>query len=151
MSKASKAAAIDAAVQMKRGLAMALRLTGASYGDIVKAGVYTSRSGARSAVMAALKENYTEPTEQVRAMEVARLEALISAHWSKAIGGDIASTKLCIEISARKCRILGIDAPMKVDIVGMLASLADPSGLNVDDMVSEAENLVNQFQQSGMA
>ena len=151
MAKGDKQKARDYGVHLKRMLALDTRLKGGSYGDIVAAGVYASRSGARDAVMAALDEYVIEPTEQVRALEVARLEALVAAHWTKAIGGDIASTKLCIEISARKCRILGIDAPTKVDIVGLLADLATAADLDIDDVISEADSLYRQYQQHGQA
>lgn len=139
------------AIMLKEIACLKIRLGGGSYGDMVREGLYASRGAARTAVQRALQKMYVEPTEQVRALEVARLEALTNAHWKKAIGGDIASTKMCVELSARKCRILGIDAPTKVDIVGILASLAEPSGLDPADLIGEAENILNQYQQHGIS
>ncbi len=151
------------AEQLTDIICLRMRLSGMSYGEMVAANCgYKSRSGARYAVQRALKKNYVEPTEQVRQMEVARIDALIHAHWPDAIGAQeslgsvspklkLEAGKFVLELSARKARLLGIDAPTKVDIVGMLSSLAKPAGLSEADVIAEAENLFNQYQLAGRA
>lgn len=156
MAKRKDTTGVDAAIQLKRAEVVRLRLLGYSYGDIVATRLYSSRGGARQAFLAALRDNYQEPTEAARFMEVARIEALIMANWddatsSKWIKTRIEAGKYVLKLIARKCQILGIDAPQKVDIIGMLAPLAKPSGLNVEDIVAEIEGIVDTVQQAGQA
>ena len=145
----------EAAVQLRRTEVVRLRLLGYSYGDIVATGLYKSRSGARDAYMAALKENYQEPTEAARLMEVARIEALIMANWNDAINGTILvraeAGRLVLKLIDRKCKVLGIDAPAKIDIVSMLTNLATAAGVNPEDALREADGLLNQYQVQGNA
>ena len=156
MDARTKQQAIDAAVQLKRAEVVKLRLKGYTYAQIVATGLYVSRSGAQQAYMAALKENYQEPTEAARLMEVARIEAMIMSNWDSAINGPgikikLEAGKFVLDLIARKCRILGIDAPAKVDIVGMLAPLVAAAGIDMDEAINEIENLYNQHQQYGKA
>lgn len=156
MDARTKQQAIDAAVQLKRAEVVKLRLRGYTYAEIVATGLYKSRSGAQMAYMSALKENYQEPTEAARLMEVARIEAMIMSNWDSAVNGPGIKIKLeagnhVLKLINSKCRILGIDAPAKVDIVGMLAPLVAAAGIDMNDAINEIENLYNQHQQAGRA
>ena len=154
MAKRKDTTGTDAAIQLKRAEVVRLRLLGYSYGDIVATRLYSSRGGARQAFLAALKDNYQEPTEAARLMEVARIEALIMANWDTAVNGPgikakIETGKYVLSLIARKCQVLGIDAPQKIDIMGLLAPLAGPAGLTVEDIVAEIEGIVDTVYQAG--
>lgn len=157
MDAREKTQAKEYAAQLKEMICLDLRLKGMSYSEMVAAGCgYKSRSGARDAVYRALKKNYKEPTEQVRFMEVARIEAMIMSNWDSVINGPgikikIEAGRFVLDLIARKCRILGIDAPAKVDIVGMLAPLVGAAGVDMADTLNEIENLLHQHQQAGRA
>ena len=133
-----------------------MRLEGNYYGEIVATGLYSSRSGAQQAFAAALKDKYHEPTEAARLMEVARIEALIMANWDAAINGPILKDRIetgnyVLKLINSKCRILGIDAPQKVDLVGMLSNLAKAAGVDPEAAIREADGLVTQHLQYGRA
>lgn len=141
----------EAAAQLRRGECVRLKLDGYSYADIVATGLYNSRSAARDAFNKSLRENYTEPTEAARHMEVARIDALITANWDAAINGPgvkikIETGKYVLSLINSKCRILGIDAPQKVDLVGMLSNLAKAAGVSPEDAIREADGLLLQQQ-----
>src|SRR3990172_2959972 len=105
----------NAVTQARRVQALDLRLAGASYRQIALAlgvGVKTAWLD----VNRALREYLSEPSDQVRAAEVARLDRLFLAHWPKAISGDHQATYTVLAIMDRRARLLGLDAPKRVDI-----------------------------------
>jgi len=131
----------NAVTQARRVQALDLRLAGASYRQIaVVLGV-----GVKTAwldVNRALREYLTEPSDQVRAAEVARLERLFMAHWPKAISGDKEATYTVLAIMDRRARLLGLDAPKRIDITAWVRELAESEGWDVAQTVRDAERIV---------
>ena len=156
MDKAAAQRARDYAVLLKRGEVVRMRLEGKSYAEIVATGLYSSRSGARYAFVEAIKDRYHEPTEAARLIEVARIEALIAANWDAAINGPGVKIKIeagnyVLKLINSKCAILGINAPQKIDLVGMLSSIAAAAGVDPEEAIREADGLVTQHTQYGRA
>ena|SRR5579884_2523652 len=54
-----------------------------------------------------------QATELVR-MEQERLDELQAAVWAKAKGGDLDAIAVVLKISARRSKLLGLDAPTKI-------------------------------------
>ena len=50
-----------------------------------------------------------EPLEQVRQMELLRLDELLGAIWPQAKGGDIAAVDRVLSIMQRRARLIGLD------------------------------------------
>ena len=112
----SKRAEIDA----RRRKALEMALAGASYEQIARECGWKNRSSACRAVEAAMQEWAPISAEDVRTLrdrELARLDRLQNAHWMNALRGDSRATELCLRISDRRARLLGLDAPVKVDAV----------------------------------
>ena len=93
--------------------ALDMRLGGASYRQISKA-LGVPLATAHRHVQQMLREYATEPATQVRDMEVARLDRLLSAHWGKATNGDINATRMVLTIMDRRAKLLGLDAPQRI-------------------------------------
>jgi hypothetical protein len=97
---------------------LALRKAGATYDQIAeKTGL--AREGARLAVSRALKslaEATTEAAEEVRQLELDRLDAMLLGLWQKAQRGDTAAIDRVLKIQERRARLLGLDAVVKVDV-----------------------------------
>ena len=104
----------DPAVSEKWVKALELRKAGASYEQIARQLGYASTSGAYDAVMGALKATLSEPTAEVRKIEVERLDRLMLAFWQRAVGGDAEALTQVLKIMDRRSRLLGLDAPAKV-------------------------------------
>lgn len=115
-SKAQQAAAAD-----KRRKAIALRLAGLPWDEIADQTGYATAGAACTAVTEALKKNQRElgaAAEELRDAEVARLDRLMAAHWPKALKGDPRSSDIVLKCVAQRSKLLGVEAPAKVEHSG---------------------------------
>ena len=100
----------DAAAAERALQALTLRKAGASYEAIARQCGYASRSGAYQAVQRELRRTMQEPAEDVRQLELARLDDLYRAMVPKALTGDTWSVDRCLKIMERRALLLGLDA-----------------------------------------
>lgn len=103
---------------VRREKALELRMAGMSYYYISKE-LGVSKSTAFSDVQKALKEiqsRYTEVAENIRTIELARIERLILGIWHSARKGDLQAIDRINRLMERKSRLLGLDAPTKQEV-----------------------------------
>ena len=105
----------------KRRRALELRKAGASYEQIAESLGYRSKSGAHDAVTGALRDMLREPAEQVRTLELSRLDDILMSIWTRVRAGEVAAIDRALRLAERRARLLGLDAPVKV-------APTDPSG-----------------------
>ena len=138
MAKREKQLTPEEALALSRELAtLQLRLAGHSYGEIALH-MGMSKGGAYKAVKRALAKTLQEPADDVRQIELARLDALLMAHWQLALAGIKDSTELVLKIMGRRARMMGLDAPVMVDISSMIGDIATAAGLDPATMLNEA-------------
>jgi hypothetical protein len=70
------------------------------------------------AALEALREETLEVTEQWRATELARLEAIHRAHWANALAADKDSSEIVLKCMERRAKLLGLDAPKRLEASG---------------------------------
>ena len=94
-------------------------MAGHTYQEIADECEYAGPSGAYQAVMKALAATLSEPGEQVRTLETARLDQL-TALWKQATSDppDYDALDRVIKIMERRAKLLGLDAPTKQVIAG---------------------------------
>jgi len=80
----SKASANRIAAAERRGQALALRKAGIGYAAIARQLGYAGPSGAYKAIVTALRALTREPAEELRALELARLDELLAGLWADA-------------------------------------------------------------------
>ena len=119
-----------------------MRLAGASYRQI-SATLGVPLATAHRQVQRMLTE-YAETATQLRDMEVARLDRLLMGHWTKAIGGDVNATRTVLSIMDRRAKLLGLDAPQRIDLTGWIREMAIAEGLDPDQAVRDAESIVRR-------
>ena len=102
----------------KQMRALELRKAGVSYSDIAKSLGYKSASGAFAAVRSALIKTLREPADELRALELERLDALWFTYYPMAKRGDLQAMDRCIKIMERRAKMLGIDAPQRTETTG---------------------------------
>jgi hypothetical protein len=127
-----------ATLTAKQAKALELALAGASYEQIAKACGYQHRSSAMRIVRDLVKTwAPIDPTdaEALRDTELARLDRLQAAHWTKALKGDYRSTEMILRIMRRRAQLVGLDAALKID-----------GGLSVelDEKITELVNRLNR-------
>jgi len=109
----------DPGVAEKWAKALALRTAGKTYQEIAVEVGYADRSSAYNAVMDALKAMVREPADQARELELERLDKLTAAVWERAMKGDDFAIDRALKIADRRARLLGLDAPQKLELAEM--------------------------------
>lgn len=88
--------------------ALELRRQGLNYHEIARE-LKISTNRAYELVQSALTRWMLEPAEDVRLLELQRLDALLAALWDKAIAGDLAVVDRVLRIMERRAKLLGLD------------------------------------------
>jgi len=112
----SKASANRIAAAERRGQALALRKAGSGYAAIARQLGYAGPSGAYKAIVTALRALTREPAEELRTLELARLDDLLAGLWADARKGHVLKIDRVLKIMARRAALLGLDAPRRVAV-----------------------------------
>lgn len=96
--------------------ALELRKAGLTYQKIADALGYANPMGAWKAVNSALKKTLQEPSDDLRKMEVERLDAMLFALYPSAMKGMQGAVDRILRIMERRAKLLGLDAPTKTDV-----------------------------------
>ena len=114
--------------------ALELRKAGVTYEVIATQLGYANASGARKAVVSALKATLREPAAELRELELARLDAMLLPLWRRVQSGDEKAIDRALRIMERRARLLGLDrktadgeASEPVKIVVEYADMEPPS------------------------
>lgn len=97
----------------KQHEAVRLAMAGKNYQSIADELGWANKSTAWRSVQKALREVVVEDVNELRALEVSRLDALMSANWDKAMAGDPKAADVVQTINAR-VRLLGLDKAIAV-------------------------------------
>lgn len=89
--------------------ALTLRKAGYGYQVIAKQCGYASRGAAYTAVQRELARTIQQPADDVRKLELERLNDLFIPLYAKALKGDTWSTDRCLKIMERRAALLGLD------------------------------------------
>ena len=135
----------DPSVLAKEILALELYLQGETYGEIAYS-LGVSRSYARDLVINGLEVSYVLPSAAVREREKKRIEALMKPYWGPAFKGIVYATEMILKLMNRYHKIIGVDAPIKIDVMDMVRRMAIEKGLDPAQAVNEAEALARQYE-----
>lgn len=98
--------------------ALAMRTRGCTY-DQISTALGISRQGAADCVkraLAALKADTEEKAEEVRDLELRRLDRMLQIAEAAAESGDISAIDRVLRIQERRSKYLGLDAPARAEI-----------------------------------
>ena len=99
-----------------------LRMAGYSHREIA-AQLGIAPSSAYKRVRHAFDEvnkHNLDTAEQLRALELLRLDELLSALWDTAIAGDLKAVDRVLKVMERRAKLLGLDAPVMVETDGVI-------------------------------
>jgi len=116
MGGESKASANRISAAERQVQALALRKAGIGYAAIARQLGYAGPSGAYKAIMTALHALTREPAEELRTLELARLDDLLAGLWAAARQGNVLKVDRVLKIMARRAALLGLDAPQRVAV-----------------------------------
>lgn len=115
---ASKAQRTDTAA--RRAQAIQMRLAGLTYDVIAQRLKYSSRQAAAKDIERALAvalRDANRSAEEFREVELMRLDRLQAAAWATAIQGDPRAIHACLQVIDRRCKLLGLDAPQRHEVL----------------------------------
>lgn len=89
--------------------------------------------------------------EEVRNADVARqlhlerLDAIMRGSWQKAAQGSADHATIVLRCMERASKLLGLDAPQKVDITHRLKLMAEQEGLDYEELLAEAQDIIKRL------
>lgn len=120
MAATNKNSAQRAQGAKSREQALDLRRSGLSYQRIGDA-MGISMARAHQLVAKAMEETHraiAAGADALRAEEVSRLDGMLLALWPKAAGGDVTAVDRVLKIGERRAKLLGIEAPVRIETTG---------------------------------
>src|SRR5579863_1532843 len=90
-----------AAVEKQRQ-ALLMRKDGMTFEEIARRLGYRNRNGAYYAIERALTATVKEPADELRTLELARLDAIWTRMYAKALQGDHLAVDRCLRIMQRR-------------------------------------------------
>lgn len=131
--------------QERAQAAVALRLKGETYGEIGKA-LGISAPSAYRAVARSLKRviaKTSEDADELRTLELQRLDKLLLALWPRASKGNDAAVDRVLRVMERRAKLKGLDAPVQVSGPGGgPIEMADVSERSDEERVRAASTLI---------
>jgi hypothetical protein len=113
----SRSKARAAAISDRRRQAIQLRIAGVDLTTIADRLDYSSPQAVSVDITRALEQTTKAlqvDADQLRAIELERLDRLQAGVWTRAINGDDKAVLSALRIMQRRARLLGLDAPVKV-------------------------------------
>ena len=95
----------------RRARAVELKSAGLTYEAIATKLGYANRGTVFRVVSEALKTQTVEAVEELRSLEVERLDKLQLALWPAAMAGDVPSVIAATRIIMARCHLLGLEGP----------------------------------------
>jgi predicted transcriptional regulator len=110
--------------------ALELRKAGATYRQIGEAMGFTEQRAHQIVTheLVRLNKDRAESAEGVRTLELDRLDAIFMGQYKQAKAGHQGAVNACLSIMARRAKILGLDAPMKM-------AQTDPTGTQPSEII----------------
>jgi hypothetical protein len=141
-------------IQRRRAQVAALRLAGVRSADEIQRALADqgTRVGIRTIKYdLAAAESYwrdaaAKSIEVERAVDVARIERLIRSLWSDATSGRWQAVDRVLKLLERKSALLGLDAPRSIDVTARIREEAERYGVDPEQAVQAAEELVRSMQ-----
>ena len=105
-------------VKDRRKKVAELLLAGSSYREIAHVLSVSLGTIAKdaAAVAAMFDDDTAETAVKYKTLELKRLDRLWLSHWKKALAGDVQATGQLLRIMERRAKLLGLDAPAKINI-----------------------------------
>jgi hypothetical protein len=132
----------------RRTEAIKLRLAGVDYDTIAARLGYASRGAACTDINRALEQAVAEQTasaDVLRHEELQRLDRLQAGLWTAAAGGDTKAVDSVLRIIDRRCKLLGLDAPQRHEVITMDAVEAEIKRLTAEMDTEELRQLTDEL------
>jgi transposase-like protein len=132
---------VQAAVRRKE--AVDLRVEGKTYREIAQElGVTPTRARQLVAeALAAIEKDTAESAEELRRLELDRLDQLQAGLWEEAAGGNLKAVGAALKIMERRARLVGLDAPTRTENTHGYADLSEMSDAELNEELRRHANV----------
>jgi hypothetical protein len=130
--------------KQRQVIALEMRKAGASFPEIARELGYRGPSGAFNAVNNAIRDWVAPAAEEVFELEAQRLDRLMLSYWQKALDGEHKSAELVLKIMDRRAKLLGLDAPQRIDVTTMVKQWARANDYPEDAALAMAEEIIKE-------
>ena len=120
--------------------ALELRKAGFTYEKIAQQMGLKSPILARNRVMKALDKTLQEPSEEVRKMELERLDSILLGLWPRILKGEPRAAEVGLSVMERRSRMLGLDAPVRKIVEVITEDAVDRAIRELEEQISKIEN-----------
>ena len=100
----------------KEGQVLELRKAGATFHQIANVVGYADPSGAKRAYDRAMQATIQQPADEIRRLELERLDAMLRAVWPAALSGRLHAVDRVLTIMCRRAKLLGLDMPRRREV-----------------------------------
>lgn len=97
------------------------------------------------AIRSEWQEHRLAAMDQALAEDLERLGIAEKAIWPAVIKGDLLAIDRLLRIMERRAKLLGLDAPKRIDITDRIRRLAEEAGLDPEEMAAEADRYVRMI------
>lgn len=127
-----------------------MRIQGKSTAQIAKQLGMTDRNVRYLLSQAVTAIDATEYLQEMTEVTIRRLDAMLTVAWERAMGTgkfdgadpDLDWFRACLKIIERQSKMLGLDAPKRVDVVHIVEQWARNNGYDPQDVVDVVATLI---------
>lgn len=129
--------------------ALELRKGGKTFEYIAEKLGYASKAGAHKAVLSALQKTLQEPADDLRKLEIERLDVMFEAIWWAASHGTPHAIDRALKIMEHKAKLLGLNAPVRYQQVfeDEVARISEATGTSPSEIWAEINSAVEKVNQ----
>jgi hypothetical protein len=84
--------------------------------------------------------------DKARVLQSIRLDMLMHAQWPKAEQGSTASADVVLKIMDRQAKLLGLDAPIRINVEDRIREMALAEGLDPEEALDEARAIIRSLE-----
>lgn len=127
--------------------ALQLRIAGMPYYQIAEILEQTEETVTQwvTSQLQGLRGEEVRNADVARQLHLERLDAMMQASWPKALQGNADSATIVLRCMERSSKLLGLDAPQKVDITHRLRLMAEAEGLDYQELLAEANDVIKRL------
>lgn len=119
-----------------------LRRGGASIGEIAKTEAVSYSQIQKDLQNQARMLDTTKLLQSEMMLSLDRLDVMFKPFYISAQAGDADSARVCLAIMDRRIKLLGLDAPKRIDVRLMIEEWARREGLEADDVLEAVWTLL---------
>jgi len=82
---------------------------------------------------------------EYRQVQLERIQAVYNALWPNVMRGKVDAINALIRVMDREARLLGLDAPTRVDITARVQQAAEQEGLSAEEAIDIAEGIYREL------